>query len=86
MARTPSDGASSARSATKRLLKELEKWRVEQVEERGIERLGPVGEEDLFVWEAVVNGQGVGCGYDGTFFSLSTCFHNTMSVYLEEVH
>jgi peroxin-4 len=55
----------ASRSATKRLLKELDTWRSEQKDERGVERLGPAGEDDLFVWEAVINGQGIGCGYDG---------------------
>ncbi|KND95386.1 Ubiquitin-conjugating enzyme E2 pex4 [Tolypocladium ophioglossoides CBS 100239] len=36
----------------------------EQKDERGIERLGPVGEDNLLEWEAVINGRGVGCGYD----------------------
>lgn len=57
--------SSSHRNATKRLLKELDVWRGEQAEERGIERLGPVGDEDLLNWEAVINGRGVGGGYDG---------------------
>jgi len=56
--------AATSRNATKRLLKEIDSWREEQKEEKGIERLGPAGEEDLFVWEAVVNGKGVGGGYD----------------------
>jgi peroxin-4 len=30
-----------------------------------IERLEPVSEDDLFHWEAVVNGRGMGGGYDG---------------------
>jgi hypothetical protein len=57
--------SSSSRSPAKRLLKELETWRREQAEEKGIERLGPVGEEDLFEWEAVINGKDIGFGYDG---------------------
>jgi peroxin-4 len=56
--------SSSSRSPAKRLLKELETWRREQAEEKGIERLGPVGEEDLFEWEAVINGKDIGFGYD----------------------
>lgn len=59
-------GGSSHRSAFKRLLKELEKWRVEAEEETGIERLGPPNDEDLLTWEAVINGRGVGSGYDGS--------------------
>lgn len=57
--------SSSSKTATKRLLKELDTWRVEQKNETGIERLGPVDEGDLLQWEAVINGQGVGYGYDG---------------------
>jgi ubiquitin-protein ligase len=67
--------AATSRNATKRLLKEIDSWREEQKEEKGIERLGPAGEEDLFVWEAVVNGKGVGGGYDCEYrlsLSLST--------------
>jgi peroxin-4 len=61
-----SSTGGSARSSTRRLLKELDGWRAEQQDEKGIERLGPVNEEDLFVWEAVVNGRDIGSGYDGT--------------------
>lgn len=57
--------AASHRNASRRLLKELDVWRMEQEEEKGIERLGPVGDEDLLNWEAVINGRGVGGGYDG---------------------
>ncbi|TDZ73246.1 Ubiquitin-conjugating enzyme E2 pex4 [Colletotrichum trifolii] len=59
-----SKSASDGRSAVKRLIKELDVWRGEQEEERGIERLGPVDDEDLLTWEAVINGRGVGHGYD----------------------
>jgi peroxin-4 len=58
-------GAASSRTATKRLLKELDTWREEQKEEKGIERLGPSRDEDLYLWEAVINGNGIGSGYDG---------------------
>jgi hypothetical protein len=58
-------GGSSSRSAAKRLLKELETWRSEMRDETGIERLGPHSEDDIFRWEAVVNGRDVGSGYDG---------------------
>lgn len=58
----PSGGGS--KTATKRLIKELDVWRREQKDERGIERLGPVGEDNLLEWEAVINGRGVGGGYD----------------------
>ena len=64
---SPGPAASSSRNATKRLLKEIETWQNEQPEETGIERLGPVGEENLFEWEAVINGRDVGFGYDGMF-------------------
>ncbi|KAK3300271.1 ubiquitin-conjugating enzyme/RWD-like protein [Chaetomium fimeti] len=53
------------RSAMRRLLKELETWnKTESADEQGIERLGPVADEELLSWEAVVNGRGVGCGYE----------------------
>lgn len=60
-----STSATSSRGAAKRLIKELDKWQTEQKEEEGIERLGPVDNDDLFTWEAVVNGRGIGSGYDG---------------------
>ncbi|KAI0125966.1 ubiquitin-conjugating enzyme/RWD-like protein [Xylariales sp. AK1849] len=56
--------ASSSRNAAKRLLRELAAWEKEAATESGIERLGPVGEDELLQWEAVINGQGVGAGYD----------------------
>ncbi|GJC92211.1 ubiquitin-conjugating enzyme [Colletotrichum higginsianum] len=55
---------SDGRGAIKRLIKELDVWRDEQKDERGIERLGPVDDENLLTWEAVINGRGVGNGYD----------------------
>ncbi|QUC19700.1 uncharacterized protein UV8b_03941 [Ustilaginoidea virens] len=55
----------SSASATKRLIKELDAWRRDQHDEPGIERLGPVREDNLLEWEAVINGRGVGSGYDG---------------------
>lgn len=58
--------AASHRNATKRLLKEMDVWRAEQVDERGVERLGPIGDDDLLSWEAVINGRGVGGGYEST--------------------
>lgn len=59
--------SSSSRGAARRLIKELDNWHAETPEahNKGIERLGPLSEDDLFVWEAVVNGRGVGNGYDG---------------------
>lgn len=74
----------NARNATRRLLRELETWQTESQAmpasdvnspNRGIERLGLAddGDGDLFHWEAVVNGEGVGSGYDGGLgFCLST--------------
>lgn len=56
---------SSSRSAARRLIKELDTWRAEARDEKGIERLGPVSEDDLLAWEAVFNGRGVGGGYEG---------------------
>ena len=64
-ASTASGGASASRNAIKRLLREVDKWQEEKKEEKDIERLGPVSEDDLFAWEAVINGHGVGHGYDG---------------------
>ena len=62
-------GGSSSRNATRRLIKELETWHnIESKEEKGIERLGPVNEGELLSWEAVINGRGVGAGYDGLSF------------------
>lgn len=56
--------SSSSRSATRRLLKELATWEKEAPTETGIERLGPVSEDELLQWEAVINGRGIGGGYD----------------------
>ena len=60
-------GGAPSKSATSRLLKELGKWPEEAKAETGIERLGPPNDEDLFTWEAVVNGKGIGGGYDGSY-------------------
>ncbi|KAK7459282.1 ubiquitin-conjugating enzyme [Colletotrichum acutatum] len=68
--KSKSKSTSDGRGAIKRLIKELDVWRSEKKEERGIERLGPVDDDDLLTWEAVVNGRGIGNGYDG-MFSLS---------------
>ncbi len=57
----------SARNATRRLLKELEARDVERRVETGVERIGPVSEGELLSWEAVINGRGVGGGYNGLF-------------------
>ena len=56
---------SSSRNATHRLLKELGQWNTESEEETGIERLGPVRDGELLTWQAVINGRGIGSGYDG---------------------
>ncbi|KAI1844256.1 hypothetical protein JX265_010314 [Neoarthrinium moseri] len=56
--------SSSSRNASKRLLRELASWEKEAAAETGIERLGPVSEDELFHWEAVINGRGIGGGYD----------------------
>lgn len=65
---TTSHSSSSSRNAARRLIKELETWHnVESKDEKGIERLGPVNEGELLAWEAVINGRGVGAGYDGSF-------------------
>lgn len=65
--------SSTSRTGMRRLMKELETWQSELKEERGIERLGPVGEDDMMRWEAVINGRGVGSGYDGRGKSSSCC-------------
>ncbi|KAI2640490.1 UBC-like protein [Hypomontagnella submonticulosa] len=56
--------ASSSRNAAKRLIKEFALWEQEKPNEAGIERLGPVNEDELLHWEAVINGRGIGSGYD----------------------
>lgn len=66
-----SAASSAASSATKRLIRELDVWRTEQETEKGIERLGPVSEDNLLEWQAVINGHGIGGGYDCASPSLS---------------
>ena len=60
---------STSRMAAKRLMKELARWEDEggraAPDNDGIERLGPVSDEEMLKWEAVINGRGVGGGYDG---------------------
>ncbi|GAP83473.1 putative ubiquitin-conjugating enzyme [Rosellinia necatrix] len=63
--------AEFPRSAAKRLLRELTVWKGESAGEAGIERLGPVNDEELLRWEAVINGQGIGGGYDSGRWLLS---------------
>ncbi len=76
---------SSARNATKRLLRELETWHTERAGEKDIERLGPATEDSLLAWEAVINGRGIGGGYDGVyppFFFLFLFFRqSSLSLY-----
>lgn len=62
-----SASTSSSRSASRRLLKELDAWNAERREETGIERLGPHSGDELLSWEAVINGKGIGGGYEGTY-------------------
>ncbi|KAK3382380.1 ubiquitin-conjugating enzyme/RWD-like protein [Lasiosphaeria ovina] len=57
--------SSSSRNASRRLLKELDTWaKVEAADEKGIERLGPVADDELLAWEAVINGRGISGGYE----------------------
>ncbi|KAI1128408.1 ubiquitin-conjugating enzyme [Nemania abortiva] len=62
---------STSRSAAKRLVREMKTWEEEKATETGIERLGPVNEDELLRWEAVINGRGIGGGYDGGRWLLS---------------
>ncbi len=60
-----SGSAPLPRSAMRRLMKELDTWNnTESAGEQGIERLGPVSDDQLLAWESVINGRGVGHGYD----------------------
>ncbi|KAK4129496.1 putative ubiquitin protein [Parathielavia appendiculata] len=52
------------RSAMRRLMKEWDTWNTESAGEQGIERLGPVSDDELLTWESVINGRGVGHGYE----------------------
>ncbi|KJZ73593.1 hypothetical protein HIM_06926 [Hirsutella minnesotensis 3608] len=81
-----SGSSGSAKTATKRLLKELEVWRKEQDEERGIERLGPVGEDNLLEWQAVINGHGIGSGYDGGRWLLGISIPNAYPLQPPRMH
>lgn len=75
--------SGSSRSAAKRLTRELAVWAKEAPTETGIERLGPVNGEELLRWEAVINGHGVGSGYDGSSFpSPSSPFYTIPSLFL----
>jgi len=55
----------SSSSAPKRLGQELSNWRKDASDYKTIERLAPVSDDDLFHWEAVINGRGLGLGYEG---------------------
>jgi peroxin-4 len=60
-------------------MKELDTWNnTESAGEQGIERLGPVSDDELLTWESVINGRGVGCGYESAFslFFSSLPLHN----------
>lgn len=57
--------SSSPRNAIRRILKEIDSLNAALVSEPGIERLGPPNDEELLSWEAVINGQGIGSGYEG---------------------
>ena len=77
--RSPSSSTSpgnrkppKATSTSKRLLQELSQLRAQEAnptaattEISPIERLGPVSDDEFFHWEAVINGKGLGGGYDG---------------------
>ena len=64
--------SAASRTATRRLLKEVESLSKLQGDyEKGIERVGPVSDDELFKWEAVINGQDVGYGYDGVYLATS---------------
>ncbi|CAG9937903.1 unnamed protein product [Clonostachys rosea] len=78
-------GAASSRTATKRLLKELDTWREEQKEEKGIERLGPSRDEDLYLWEAVINGNGIGSGYDAGRWLLTISIPSTYPLHAPKI-
>lgn len=67
---TTAGAKPKATSTSKRLLQELSQLRAREKEpdatERSpIERLGPVSDDEFFHWEAVINGKGLGGGYDG---------------------
>lgn len=55
-------------TASRRLMKELTKWQNEGSKDVdgtvGIERLGPVNDDEILRWEAIINGRGIGSGYD----------------------
>lgn len=67
-----SNNMGSRGTASRRLMKELTKWQNEGSKDVdgtvGIERLGPVNDDEILRWEAIINGRGIGSGYDGAFF------------------
>ncbi|KAM7193550.1 peroxin-4 [Rhypophila sp. PSN 637] len=65
MSTVSTSSGAAGRNVSRRILKELETWNsVESKDEQGVERLGPVQDDELFKWEAVINGRGIGSGYD----------------------
>jgi len=76
--KSPTGSSSSKSTTTKRLLQELSQIQASRVSTpstvlnppttsasaAAIERLGPVSEDDLFRWEAVLLGKGLGGGYE----------------------
>ncbi|KAK0731462.1 ubiquitin-conjugating enzyme/RWD-like protein [Lasiosphaeris hirsuta] len=57
--------SSSRNNPSRRLLTELDTWHsIEAKDDKGIERLGPISDDQLLSWEAVINGRGIGGGYD----------------------
>jgi ubiquitin-protein ligase len=65
--KSPSSKSSSSNStAAKRLIQELSSSARADSSSRNpsIERLGPVSDDDLFHWEAVITGKGLGGGYE----------------------
>ncbi|RDA96084.1 hypothetical protein CP533_5929 [Ophiocordyceps camponoti-saundersi (nom. inval.)] len=77
----------SGRTATRRLLKELDSWRREQGgREKGIERLGPVSDEALLEWQGVINGEGIGGGYDGGRWLISISIPPSYPLHPPKIH
>lgn len=55
----------SSRTTTKRLLQEIANVRRDLDSSAGIERCAPVSDGIVLAWESVINGRGIGAGYDG---------------------
>jgi len=66
--RSPPSSKSSSASATKRLLREIQDY--QEAPNDALLHLGPIGDEDLFRWEAVLKGVR-GSAYDGGLWLLS---------------